>query len=63
MPSITLALAPSEEHVAGGLHESITIHDPLAVVVEDARAGIRFQHRGAGFLDLKDKRITFPRHK
>jgi hypothetical protein len=44
MAAIADALGPSEEHVAGRLHEPVPVHDPLAMVGEHARAGIRLQH-------------------
>ena len=57
------ALAPPEEHVAGGLHEPVAVHDALAVVRKDARAGVRLQHRGARLLDLEEERIALAGHE
>ncbi len=57
------APGPTEEHVAGGLHEPVAVHDALAVVGEDARTGVRLQHRGARLLDLEEERIALAGHE
>ena len=51
-------LAPPEEHVAGGLHEPVAVHDALAVVREDARPRERLQDRGSCLLDLEEQRVA-----
>jgi len=60
MKKCAWAVGPAEEHVAGGLHEPVAVHDALAVVVEDARAGVRLQHRGARLLDLEEEGSPSP---
>ena len=57
------ALRPPEEHVAGGLHEPVAVDDALAVVGEDARAGVRLQHRGARLLDLEEEGVALAGHE
>src|SRR5208283_5606223 len=57
------ALGPSEEHVAGGLHDPVAVHDALAVVGKHARACVGFQHRGAGLFDLKEEGILLAGHE
>ena len=59
----SVPLGPTEEHVAGGLHEPVAVHDPLAVVGKDARTRVRLQHRGAGLLHLEEERIALAGHE
>ncbi len=57
------APGPAEEHVAGGLHQPVAVHNALAVVGENARARVRLQHRGAGLLHLEEERIVLAGHE
>src|SRR5918993_3528771 len=49
---------PAEHHVAVGLHQTLTLDNPLAVASEGASGGIGLQHRGGGLLGLQDQRIA-----
>ena len=49
---------PTEEDVAGGLHQPLAGDYPVAVLAEPAGAGEGLQHRGAGFLHLQEERIA-----
>ena len=50
--------APAEEHVAGGLHEPVAVHDALAVVRKGAGSSVRLQDRGTRLLDLEEQGVS-----
>ena len=49
---------PAQEEIAGRLHHPAAMHDPLAVVGMQAFAGIGFEDRRAGLLDLQKQGIV-----
>ena len=48
---------PSEEDVAGGLHQPLTLDHPLAVVGVAALVEERLEHRCLGLLHLQEERV------
>ena len=50
-------MRPAQKDVARGLHESLTLDHPLAVVVVFTGRKKGLENRGTGFLDLKEQRI------
>src|SRR5438067_847502 len=48
---------PAEEDVAGGLHQSLALHDPSTVVVELALPDERLEHGRFGLLGLEEQRV------
>src|SRR5262245_16227491 len=62
MPSAAI-LCPTQEDVAGRLHEPVPLHDPLAVVGINARACKCLQYRGTSFLDLEEQGSLFAGHE
>ncbi len=51
-------LRPSEEDVAGRLHEAEAVHNALPVVRVDALSRKALQHRGARLFDLENEGIS-----
>jgi len=49
--------APAHEDVGGALDQPLAVDHPRAVIVVDARAGVRLVHRRPGLLDLKEQRV------
>ena len=56
-------LRPSEEDVAGRLHEPEAVHHTLSVVRVDALSRKVLQDRGARFLDLKNEGLASSGHQ
>ena len=56
-------LAPPEEHVTGGLHAPVAIHDALATVRKHALASIWFEHGRPRLLDLQEQGVALARHE
>ncbi len=52
---------PAQEDVAGGLHEPLAGHDPLALVGVLAGAHVPAEHRLRGLLDLEEQRVVSSR--
>ena len=48
---------PSEEDVARGLHEPLSLNDPLPMVLDAAAGGEAFQHRLPRLFHLKEENI------
>jgi hypothetical protein len=49
--------APPQKEIAGRLRNPVPVHDPLAMVGEDALSSIGFQDRSACFFDLEKEWI------
>jgi hypothetical protein len=49
---------PAEHDVAGGLHQALTLDDPLAVACVLALAQEGLKHRGLGLLELQEQWIV-----
>ena len=58
MPSMPVAPVPAEEQVAGGLHQPLSLHHPLAVVGLRARAQVRLEHGAIGLLHLQEQWVV-----
>src|SRR5690606_30930632 len=54
---------PAEEGVAERLHESLAVHDALALVVKDAGSRVRLEYGVTRLLDLEDKRLPVTGHQ
>ena len=54
------AVGPSQEQIAGGLHQALADDHALAVIVVRRLSQIGFQHRGRRFLHLQEQRIVRP---
>src|SRR5271156_5505846 len=55
---VRAALKPSEEDVARRPHQTVAGLDALPVILMHALAGIGFEHRRLGFLDLQENRVV-----
>ena len=56
----SLVVRPSEEHVARGLHEPLTLDRAPGVVVVGGAPEVRLEHRLLSFFDLQDERVVVP---
>ena len=56
----SLVVGPAQEHVAGGLHEPLTLDGAPGVVVVGGAPEVRLEHRLLRFLDLQDERVVVP---
>ncbi len=67
LPDIAIATitptCPSQEYVTRRLHETLTGHDPLAVVFVQALSRIWLQYRGACLLNLQEQWVIIPSHE
>ena len=54
----TRLVQPSEEDVAGRLHQPLTLHDPLSLIWELRGADELLEHRARRFLRLQEQRIA-----
>ena len=53
-------MGPTQEQIAGGLHEPLTLDDAAGVVVVDGATEVRLEYRRRCFLDLEDERVVVP---
>lgn len=59
LPYVIVAITqgkPSEKNIGSSLKQTLSVHDPLAMISELTRFHICFQHRCLCFLDLQQQR-------
>src|SRR5262249_17242408 len=56
-------LSPSQEYIAGRLHQPVAIYDPLARIGEYTSTCVGLEHRTTSFFNLQKQRITFACHE
>src|SRR5207245_10907740 len=56
----SLVVGPSEEHVACGLHEPLSLDGAAGVIVVGGAPEVRREPRRLAFLDLQDERVDVP---